>query len=273
LKPQSITLIVSVLYVFIYGSCFCQSNVDSLNNPFGSASNCIGKSLLVNCFISEVGSPWKEEEKGTILVKESQVIEWLKKQGIKWGVPALSFETINFNDRKDIVLANIPNPDNPGRIHAWIAEYVLHAAGYEDIYPLYDSLKKKYNVDNVLFLFFANKSGHDFAQPTTTKGVNFNRENFVEGTLVYKLYWDSGKDLCTGTIMHEMLHLYGAWDMYKPSPNEVEDRVSSLYKNSIMLHDRRDNLSYMLIDPLTAWCIGWSKNYYDWFEIFRKRRK
>jgi len=269
LKSFLASLSTIILFTLCFGSCFCQPNIKEANLPYGSAGNCLGKSLLVNCFITEVGSNWSDQEKEIILEKEKEGIEWLINQAIIWGKPELSFKIINFTKEHDILLASIPKIN---WINVGTTKYVLHAAGYEDIFPLYDSLKKKYDVDNVLFLFFSTTEGRSFAQPVTKKIVNFDRENYIEGAIVYKTYRDNEKVLRNGTIIHEILHLYGAWDLYNPKKEwQIDNTIYAHYARSIMLNGRKNDLSNVIIDPLTAWRIGWSKNYFDWFEIFRKK--
>ena len=262
----------TILLVFLF--CFKgfgQNNVDMPNKPFGSAGNCIGKSLVVNCFISEIGNKWNTAEKDSILQKEQLGFNWLYKQSTNWGNKNLSFQVLNLAKDDDIVLAMIPKSS---RSKIWITEYALHATGYDDVYALYDSLKKKYQVEHLVFMFFANKTGHSFAQSSTDTVVKFNREYYVEGAIVYRNYLDNNGQLCTGTIIHELLHLYGAWDMYKRVDNNVliDENISRGFQKSIMLNDRRNDLTKEIIDPLTAWRLGWSKNYSPWFEAFRRER-
>ena len=61
-------------------------------------------------------------------------------------------------------------------------------------------------------------------------------------------------------IAHEILHLFGGWDLYKTfqTSEEQEKEARIQFPNSVMLRTSYD-VSDVEIDPLTAWRIGWSE--------------
>ncbi len=258
--------------ILILQSANAQEIENLPNSPYGSAGDCTGKNLIINCFISEPDKEWLPEEKEAILAKQQIGIEWLKKQASYWGVSDLSFQTHNIGLKKDINVDKIEHVSNPARLKIHWATFTLHAAGYNNVYKLYDTLKKQYQVDNVVVMVFARKEGRSYAQRAFEAGVAYNKEWLLEGSVVYKSYWDSGKELCGGTIIHEMLHLYGAWDMYSSDlrSEEIQSKITYIFKNSVMIHDRNDDFKQFKVDQLTAWRIGWTKTYWPWYEMFRK---
>ena len=252
---------------------FAQERVNLPNEPYGSAGDCIGKTLVVNCFVSESKTPWTTGEKEGIITKENIGFEWLKKQAFKWNRPPINFQSINIGMDQDVEVPEIVHGRTVKQISKlkihWTT-YALHAAGYNNVYKFYDSLKSLYQVENVVIMVFANKEGRSYAQPAYLNAVAFNKEWFVEGAVIYKNYFDTDHVLYTGTIMHEMLHLFGSWDMYIDDnrSSDVDDIVNGLFRHSIMLNDHTD-LNTLSIDQMTAWRIGWIKSYLPCYEVFR----
>lgn len=56
-----------------------------------------------------------------------------------------------------------------------------------------------------------------------------------------------------GTIMHEILHLFGAKDFYYPI--EIKVYAKGCFKRSVML-----DTDCKAVDPLTAYLVGWKKH-------------
>ena len=124
-------------------------------------------------------------------------------------------------------------------------------------------------MDNVVVLVFANKEGRSYAQPAF---LNFKNEWAVEGAVIYKNYYDNVSPLSAATIMHEMLHLYGSWDMYQSDERsyDIQRRVEGAFQNSIMIDTHKSDINPFIVDQLTAWRIGWTKTYWPWYEMFRQ---
>lgn len=270
------TLFIFAFLQVAFTTSLSSQEIENLpNSPYGSAGDCKGKSLVVNCFISEIKHPWAEEEKEGIITKEESGFVWLKKQAQNWKQLPISFQQISIGLGQNVVVSEIVNAHTIkqiGRLKVHWATYALHAAGYPNIYHFYDSLKKLYEVDNIVVLVFANKEGRSYAQPTYTNGVIFNKEWFVEGAVIYKNYFDSNAPLSAATIIHEMLHLHGSWDMYQSDERseDLQRRVNAAFNNSIMIDTHKPEIGTFNVDQLTAWRIGWTKTYWPWYEMFRQ---
>jgi hypothetical protein len=144
---------------------------------------------------------------------------------------------------------------------------VLAAAGYNDIQQFYDSVKSASHADHIVLLIFANTNGRSYAQPSASE----RRDNrYLESALIYDASENNYTETNYGTIMHEMLHLFGAWDMYHSETRnfDMEAKINGVFKNSVMLNDRNET-AYFGVDQLTAWRIGWTKTYFSWYEMFR----
>src|ERR1700712_36814 len=123
-----------------------------------------------------------------------------------------------------------------------------------------------------LFMIFARKKGRSYAQSSYTNNENSNR--FLEGAVVYQTDFNN-HNLYNGTIMHEMLHLFGAWDMYREESTAIRSaamdaKINGVFTNSIMLDNNKYDMDEFVVDQMTAWLIGWSKRYWSYFEMFRR---
>jgi len=59
-------------------------------------------------------------------------------------------------------------------------------------------------------------------------------------------------------ISHEMLHQFGAWDLYFGTSQSEEQaaKAKELYPHSVMISTHR-NKADLEVDDLTAWRVGW----------------
>jgi hypothetical protein len=75
-------------------------------------------------------------------------------------------------------------------------------------------------------------------------------------------------------MSHELLHLFGAWDLYygQSQSRESAARLKELYPYSIMINTGRHKES-LEVDELTAWRIGWIEKEEDHFADFSPNRK
>ena len=105
----------------------------------------------------------------------------------------------------------------------------------------------------------------------TKEIYNYNPEQYnLECCLLYRYYTDSAIETNTAAIAHEILHLFGAWDLYEldDSDHDRATKTELMFPNSIMLHTWRD-IWETQIDEINAWLVGLKdegKDWYRWFE-------
>ncbi len=267
--PSSKLLLLTAL--LLPGFLFAQ--IDSLpNTAFGSAKELKGSTHIVNFFVSAGRRKWDKDEKQLILDMQNNGIAWLKVQAAKWKIEELNFRRSNIGLEKDILLDKIESDKEPSNLHVNWVPYVLHAAGYASVRDFYDSVKAANQADNVVVMIFACHEGRSYAQPAFSDDKNAPR--FLEGAVVYRedFYNDA---LHQGTIIHEMLHLFGAWDMYHSETRspELDKKINDIFSSSIMLDSHQLNMNDYKMDQLTAWLVGWTKRYWPYFEIFRQANR
>lgn len=266
------TKIILPIVFFVFNSSLSAQNDSTQNNPYGSAKELKGRTLIVNCFVSEANKKWDPEEKQEILDREKYGISWLHAQAVKWKMDdGLDFQRINIGLDKDIKLNKIENyKELSGSFKIDWTPLAIHAAGYPSLIDFYDSVKNATQVDNVVVIVFACSKGRSYARPAYSNSKK--NERFLEGAVVYRTdRYNNG--IVNGTIMHEMLHLFGAWDMYREEATamrspEMDAKIRGIFANSVMISSKYD-MDDVVIDQMTAWRIGWAKRYWSYFEMFR----
>jgi hypothetical protein len=235
----------------------------------GSAKALQGKVHVINVFISDDKLGWNAQDKETVLNEQDYAFRWAQRQAATFLTNSdLTFTTTNIGLDKDVKVDNIYADKNP-KFQYPVAIWALYWAGYRQFDNFYDSVKLANAADNILVMVFAKKVGRSFAQ----QAFDDNKKNpfFLEGAIVYSdTYWGSG--LAIGTIAHEMLHLFGAWDIYFSGSQtaEVEKNARAIFPNSIML-DSNKKITGLVIDKMTAWCVGLTNVYLGWYDFFRPR--
>ncbi|MCD4734689.1 MAG: hypothetical protein K8R53_01475 [Bacteroidales bacterium] len=65
------------------------------------------------------------------------------------------------------------------------------------------------------------------------------------------------------------MHLYGAWDFHHKSgaPKTIENLMQASYPNSIMAGS--SGFPNRIIDPVTAYWIGWAEKLPEWAKTLR----
>lgn len=233
----------------------------------GSAKELKGKVLLLVCFISTPDNSWDSFEKDEILTKLSEAEKWLATQSNKYNIN-IDFSQGILNNGEDIIFDTIEAGMGIGNERIDWVYRVMKKIGYKNSKQAYRRIKRKYQADNIAVIIMAKGGGTPYSM-RYRKGYD-KKKYFMEGTIVYNTYSNGAPMPLSAVIAHELLHLYGAWDLYKTyaQTTDRQQKAQELYPNDIMLRVDHsfNNLS---IDNLTAWLIGWNKNQEEIFEWFR----
>lgn len=229
----------------------------------GSSKTLQGTCLLINIFLSDGEcSPFTAAEKKEQMDSLYTAIYCISKHAERYNTP-LSFiyntEDTNIDYAVDYIIPRYSPEDWSYR--KLIAEIRLQ-------YDI-DALMKKYNADNLSFIVNINKSGHCFASQCDKKIEN------AEIAFIYNFHgypddvpWDEISYDDSSAYTHELLHLFGAIDLY----NLDDERLSlakQYFPNDCMLAGDIDLLDDCTsISPLTAYLIGWTKELDEKYQIF-----
>ncbi|WP_298528358.1 leucine-rich repeat domain-containing protein [uncultured Ruminococcus sp.] len=117
-------------------------------------------------------------------------------------------------------------------------------------------LKKKYNVDGVIYLIHINSKGQSTSSCTNIKQF----VDMDEFAVIYSQTGDSNKG--QSLIQHEICHLFGACDFYENSGDInriIRDFAAKYYPDDIM-----QSTGKVKISPATAYSIGWLDKIDSW---------
>ncbi len=132
------------------------------------------------------------------------------------------------------------------------------------------SIKEKYKTDSVGFVVFLPGEGTSFAYPYTATGsAKWDAVGYYEFANLY-MYDESAPDEYENpaTYAHEILHLFGACDLYEENEADhislaLSDYVADTYPDEIMYYtyedDNTSNYETITKDmsPVTLYFIGW----------------
>ncbi|MFP5039808.1 hypothetical protein [Parasediminibacterium sp. JCM 36343] len=233
----------------------------------GSPFKLTGGVYTLTCFVSRPDEEWAYDAKIKKLnvLKENQ--EWIKTQALKYGFSVDFSESGHLGLKEDIKLPSIESGTGSGKEPVNLVSQVLYKAGYKSTLDLFDWVKHHTKAENLQVIIFAKGQGRGYSMASSSA---MNKEKyFVEGTVLYETS-TSGKESSTSAIAHEILHLYGAWDLYKTfcQTAENEKKARELFPNSVMLKVS-NNLNSLEVDKVTAWRIEWNNEPEEWYESFR----
>ena len=252
-----------IILIFIFSSLSVYSQNNSKYH-LGSAKTLSGNIYVLSCFISDNYNRWTAEEKQQMVNKQHNAQDWLKKQAANYGV-TVNFEGGSFGFDSDIKIDNINYGTGSGAEDVNILTTVFKKIGYSSNLSFYDWVLNNTNCKNTFVNFFIKGQGRSYSIAYESELMNKERF-FVECTVVYKEYW-GGLEMYEASMAHEILHLFGAWDLYETfqQSKEKELRARQYFPNSIMLRTTY-NINELMVDEVTAWLIGWNNNPRDWRE-------
>jgi hypothetical protein len=177
-----------------------------------------------------------------------QVLTWYKQQAKNYNITELSFNTRYFF---------LQSPKGLGK--EWIrnrnffdyaSKLLANQLGYRTLDSFVESMRKHNPENEVAMVFHSNAQARSFAV-SCVKKIN-NNCKFEYVMLTEKMNKSVSSWATTQTQSHEILHLFGAADLYniEGAKNYAVTDVMNYYSKE---------LKYASISPLTAWSIGWDE--------------
>ncbi|MAA79772.1 MAG: hypothetical protein CL916_10980 [Deltaproteobacteria bacterium] len=227
----------------------------------GSAKMLKGKTYSLLFFLSDEKSEWNYIEKQKMLQQITDAEIWLIEQAKRYN-HKLQFEHGLFGWEQDIHFEEMPQGNRSGKEDVFLTNKIIQKVGYKSQTEIINQIP----ADNIQLLFLFKRDGVSYAFPYSP---NVADEFFLEGMSIYHRFNEQTPQ-CTSCIAHEMLHLFGAWDLYRSfqTTKAQEDQARKRYPNSIMLRTSY-NIDELNIDPVTAWRIGWIDSLPTGAEFFR----
>ncbi|MCL2138506.1 MAG: hypothetical protein FWH41_03125 [Treponema sp.] len=256
----------AVLIFLIFASIKIYAQ-NSSQYQLGSAKILKGNIYVLQCFVSDYNNKWTQEEKNEASSKLYAAQNWLQKQASNYGT-TVNFQGGSFGFAEDIKLEYVNYGTGSGREDINVLTTVFKKIGYVKNLDFYDWVQNNTNCENALVVIYVKGEGRSYSIAYESEFMD-KEKYFTETCVVYNKYW-GGLEMYEASIAHEMLHLFGAWDLYETfqQSREKEQRARQYFPNSIMLRTSY-NINELMVDELTAWLIGWNNTAQGWYEWFK----
>ena len=202
----------------------------------GPCKELIGEVHPIFVFVSTPDHPWDEENFKAFYQEYYKARDLLISEAARYGV-SLSIKSSYFNQRI------VREYQYKG---SWFDEVLEKLFSSKDhrLLPYYEKYQKEFAASSTPFFFVFNSPGRSYALASNALLKGFESERVI-------MFYDLNKN-AQFSIAHELLHLYGAFDLYYPE--YLKNAAKTHYSESIMYSDQGN-----MIDSLTAYLIGWSK--------------
>lgn len=211
-------------------------------------------------FIHTANDSWSEAEMDEFKDKLSASQEWLIGQAARYG-RALHFNNDRFlRNYEPVHVARVYPGDHRRTVQAVMEELNFDSLGHFLEWYQFDLEKEKLKI---VFFVKDNLRSHAY---------NYFDLDDVDVAIVYERNYGFTSDQFV--ISHEILHLFGAWDLYHGNSQSAEkaELARSLYPNSIMISSYLDP-EIIEVDSLTAWRVGWHNDFKPDYLTFKPERK
>lgn len=280
-------LLTILILVFTFSSCgsiFAPESSDIvkptkdelawMDKAAGSVEYLAGKTVLVSIYMDEdqnSSDDWSKKDIGKTQKYMGIAVDYLEKSAKEYDLKADLIYDVNehpdlmyFSDM-GVFKDGMDDTDAHDTTDSWIEENVD-----------YLSLLEKYDADSIGFIFFMNSSGTSWCYPYYPY-PDEPEYGYLEKAYIY-LYDEYDDYENPATYAHEILHMFGAVDLYTTSKEDGVKRklikyVERTYPRDIMytVYDEDDESVYdhipCEISPLTAYFIGFINNC-DELEMF-----
>ena len=218
----------------------------------GSAAYLKGKNVLLSLFVTTPESSFDEEEQLQMLNKIEKAVTYIEAQAGDYGVPVeIVYDFTGYPDLKMEAATELlinENEDFVDRLDEEIARWQEDVLNYEEILA-------KYEAEGIATMIFVNNPGISYA--IVYDGTDSEKETMI---LFARDYYAPGKEETETAYAHEILHVFGAHDLYKDAEftAEVTDYVALTYPREIMYTVTQTGAQIeRVISPITAYHLGW----------------
>lgn len=234
---------------------------------YGSVGLLEEPTVLVSIYLNDAatGSIWTKEARAQTQQQVAMAADWIRQQASEYGVETeLYYDDGTENNPLSFTYslqARLRGGVDSEESNAFLDEMDALCATMDT-----DDLRTRYGTDHVGFLLFLPVSGTSFTMAHYAEdGPDFYHEYCC--LYHYDAYAEQAEPESPATYAHEILHLFGAPDLYAGSSDPYVDGaltayVEQTYPDDIMLSTYAADGSNVytsidkVISPLTAYCIG-----------------
>ena len=254
---SNITLIPYDFWSNIEDNTNCQSNNCDFVKDDGVKLD--GKVYVYSVFVSE--GPFTTTRRESIMSNLLQSESWISHIAATYGKDVeFVNNTIGLED--DPIHCKSPKPFECPASELTPVEDIIALTQSATINGV-EALAKDAGCSKYLILVFVNAQGRSYATHT-------NQSPYLGDAFIFYSNILKKNGLPSGVIAHEMLHLFGAYDLYEGwgNPNSNTAKIiRDEWPNDVMnlSHEEVEQLS---ISPFTAWAVGLTDEKEGWYNDF-----
>lgn len=206
---------------------------------------------ILSVFVETPEGQWEDDEIAYTLKEYAAAEEWLVNEADYYG-QYLEFDEDYFSRDNGSVIYLEKTPRS-GHAPKQTIDIVLEKLNYRDLEDFMDYNRVTMKEDKFKILLFVKSNSRSHA-------YNFWSMSDVDLAIVYCRH-TMGVLTDRYVIAHEILHQFGAWDLYKGKSQTEASAQSAIerWPHSVMINTYR-NKSQLIVDELTAWRIGWAEH-------------
>ena len=205
----------------------------------GCCNQLLGNVVIVSFLVHEEKSAWKKQDIQVFEQVLKKVADILEKES------GFSKNKLNIAYAFDALPVQVKfDRDDYSQI---VSKVITRYGDYKSVAEYQTHYKKKFKRDEAPLVFAVHRDFRSFAKMESSASTEEYLKNSDE--LSFVSYSDD-VDSCVKTLIHEILHQFGAIDYYVH--DEVKNVANRLFPGSIMTSGL--NIS---VDPLTRYLIGW----------------
>jgi len=210
-------------------------------------------------FMDDDESSWSVYETDAFMRESVSVaLEFIKDKGAEWGIN-INFTVFEYSTAQEggfeMRYDGKVNKDlNVGGSTKDVLEQAARCIGYASADEMHENIIKNNGGREVIYLTAIEKDGISYTRNQTGGSGRYTEHCvlFAEKVAFFNVAMVSMPD----TVAHEIFHLFGAEDLYKPSARERA--ASEICPNDIMLLDTR-NMEKLDVGEYTAYTVGWTE--------------
>ena len=205
-----------------------QVNLNWGDNKEGSAQFLAGRTGIVTFFVGDATTEWTKSDMQTVCDKLNTAVSYIHECGEKYkqNVELIyNMSDMMYYEQYDKKINEWENDNYTRQVYNWIDKDVNC-----------EQLLSKYDLDGLAFLVVLNSTGISFAVP---HDIEDGKSNYYEVAYIY-LFDSEYPDRyeCPAAYAHELLHLFGAVDLYDYENNPIsyplEAYINANHPNEIM---------------------------------------
>lgn len=226
---------------------------DGIDGSFGigSASVLKGKNILVSLFLTTPDNTFTEEEKETCLQRLKEAAIYIEETASDYCIETqfiLDWSEENSQDLRMEKTVDFTISDDSDFMEALDKAFAQWTE--EDL--SYEKLLQEYGADGIATCMFVNAPGRSYA-------IVYDGKDNVRESLVMFVRNDKGTEETAAVYAHEILHVFGAHDLYKGEEysRAVTDYIAANYLDEIMRRVDGEGKISEQVSRITAYHLGW----------------